>query len=442
MKIKYLIYIAIFALVATSCTESAVDDLQGLYKAPEALIKPELINDGVVDINNLNCFNIVVKDNNSTVHLALTGDRYFLDADYFTLANPNSIQKNKILASLTYVEHNGKECHPTDGSVSVTRSGDAYTLSGVLWFDDESIVKFYAEGTLIYERKASKLANPIWAEITELTDDLNQLYLVIGGEGVTGKKVGADIQYSGTGALFITHIIFDKQSDILGTYTAADAVYGGDDSQFVAGTFLKGYTHMLDLFGYQIPISIYTCWYKVVDGQQTDDCIQLQEGEISISKSGNSYNITVDCGELYAIYEGKLDIKKPISEDEATYTYTDTQEAKENGIQHTIALCDPNGKVAAQFVFVSADSNVAGTYTYADPAENPGDLSRGVELFGISLGSYYTVKNVKYYLSGGILEVEDSNDILSLKATDLKAESAGGEKGEKSEITFLNVAKQ
>lgn len=444
MKIKYLIYpLLAIAGAMTSCTEDAVDDLSGSLQAPEIIENPTLINDGVDEIGNLNCFNLIVKDGTNTLHLAMTGDRYYLDSDYFTLASSDNIQKNKILVFSTFVERGNEQVHPTAGSVSVTRNGDSYTLSGVLWLEDQSILKFDVSGQLLYERKATTLRNPVMAEITELSEGIYQFYLVIGGEGLTGSKQGQEILYNGTGDLFATYIIIDNINSLDGTYSPADAEYGDATNVYTPGTFLKGTTYMYDFFGYQIPLNVYTCWYKMVDGQQTEDVTQIKDGEISIITTGSdTYKITVDCGEIYAVYEGALDIIKPISEEDATYTYTDLQEAKDSGIQHTVTLYDNNGNSSAQFVFVSADANVAGTYTYADPAETPGQLSKGMELFGIPLGSYYTKSNTKYYLSGGTLQITDNNGSLSFRATNVTSASGTGEAGDKKELNFENVTKK
>lgn len=297
----------------------------------------------------------------------------------------------------------------------------------------------------MYVRTATKLKNVAVADITSLGNDLYQVFLSIGTDGVTGEGNTNHQTYAGNGKLVSVYFVTSEPDLTSGTYLPKDVDYNNPSEGYATSTFIKGYTYEYNFFGYIIPIDIFSNMFDVVDGETQSGATHLGTGEIVVNKQGsNNYSITIDCGDVYATYEGSIDFKKPSTGAETSYFYTENLEEKDNAMQHTIVITDDADRTIAQFVVNTEKdaSTLVGTYVYSDPCDMPGQMSGGLELFGMAFGSYYVADNNNYYLSGGTVTIEEHDGMLSIMATDLKSASGAGVSGDKTSLEFNNISKK
>ena len=442
-NLYYAVMAACMMICMASCQNDAVDPLTGLFPEPTSLELNTLTDEGVTEHDGMNVFNIKMSDGNNTATFAVLGKKYYLEAGTYTLSQ--NYERNSFLANSSKVVMAGVEHAIDRGSLSVEKEKDHYTLSAMVWLDDQTPVKMTSEGDLTYVRKPSPLVNVIQADIKPIDGtSLYQVYLAIGDAGVTGTVTGGNATYKGSGNLASITLITSKQELSTGIYTAADAVYNGPAGQYTAGTFLKGYTYNYEMFGMVLPLPVFSLWTTMANGMQVDSKF-IDSGTISVEKTDGDYKITIDNGnDLYALYTGKIkfDVPTPVVSDDITYTDKTTNSDDAASDEHTVAI-KKGENTLAQFVFRTKKdaSSLAGTYKFADPCNNFGQLSKGADFFGYAFGSYYIEDGVNYYLNGGTLVITESEGKLNFVLSGASMVDAKGATGGKTELSYTNVVK-
>lgn len=132
------------ALLLGSCEQGAIDPLSGMYTAPENYNFAVLASQNRVKEGNLYVFSINLTDNTAnTLNLKMVANDYILPASDYTPSNKNV--KNTYLTG-----NNGSTCNGqaiTGGTVSVALQDSSYTLKGILYLADETVVKMQAAFT-------------------------------------------------------------------------------------------------------------------------------------------------------------------------------------------------------------------------------------------------------------------------------------------------------
>ena len=447
MKYKNYLHYAVMAVCLSigivSCQDDAVDPLTGMFPEPTVLDLNTLTDEGVTEGGGMNVFNIKMSDGNNTATFAVLGKKYFLESGTYTQSH--NYERNSFLASSSKVIVAGVEHAIDRGSLSVQKENEHYTISAMVWLDDQTPVKMTSEGDLTYVRKPSALVNVIQADIKPIdATSLYQVYLAIGDAGVTGTVTGGNAVYEGSGYLANVTLITSTPELSTGIYTAADAVYNGPAEQYTAGTFLKGYTYNYEIFGMVLPLPVFSLWTTMVEGQQVESKF-IDTGSIGVVKIGDNYMITIDNGDdLYALYAGeiKFNAPTPAVSDNIIYTDNITNSDDPASDEHTVAI-KKGETTLAQFVFRTEKdaSSLAGTYEFADPCTSAGQLSKGVDFFGYAFGSYYNAEGVNYYINGGTLVITESEGKLSFVLSGASMVDANGATGGKTELSYTDIAK-
>lgn len=442
-SLYYAMMAVCLSICMVSCQENAVDPLKGIYPEPTVLDLNALTDEGVTEGGGMNVFNIKMSDGNNTATFAVLGKKYFLEPGTYTQSH--NYERNSFLASSSKVIMAGVEHAIDRGSLSVEKENDHYTVTAMVWLDDQTPVKMTSEGDLTYVRKPSPLVNVIQADIKPIDGtSLYQVYLAIGDAGVTGTVTGGNTTYEGSGYLASITLITSAPELSTGIYTAADAVYNGPAEQYTAGTFLKGYTYNYEIFGMVLPLPVFSLWTTMVDGQQAESKF-IDSGSIGVVKMGDNYMITIDNGDdLYALYAGeiKFNVPTPVVSDDMIYTDNITNSDDPASDEHTVTI-KKGENTLAQFVFRTEKNAISltGTYEFADPCVSAGQLSKGVDFFGYGFGSYYIEEGVNYYLNDGTLVITESEGKLNFVLSGAYMVDANGATGGKTELSYTNVVK-
>lgn len=147
---KVLMAISVAVMGFSSCSEpDAVDGLTGKYKDAQVLSLTSLESVGKdVDNAGLRHFMVKLSGGGDDLLFEFIGNDYFLQSVTFTPATQEVAGKNSYV--LEKSSYNGSEL--TRGNVVVTSAdNENYTISGIVWAVDGSIVKFSVGGVLKYE---------------------------------------------------------------------------------------------------------------------------------------------------------------------------------------------------------------------------------------------------------------------------------------------------
>jgi hypothetical protein len=433
----------LMAGLLTACTDSSVDDLKGVYPAPSVYELNTVTDEGVTKTEGKNIFSVELSDSEGNMlHVAFVGSKYFLESNDYTPGDTADLTVGTYIKKESYLQTSEGQSAISTGTISVTKSGDDYQFSGVVWAEDGSIAKFTSQGTLAYVRTPTKLTGVAKAKISAIENtDLFTVELVLTGSGVTSQLVNGEPVYSGSGDMASLYFVTSERDLTAGTYQPATGPLIDPQATAQAGTFYKGGLYNYDLFGTIIPLNIYSCWNSIVDGNAVFGSY-IDGGSISVEKSDDNYTVTIDYGELYAQYSGPITFDGATVAPTDSYSYTDAQEEKGDYLQHTLTVTNGTGTVAQFVIFTDKNAaNLSGTYTVTASPEKTGDMSGGMELMGFPLGSYFVENGKNYYLTGGSLLIIDNNGTLSLIAGDLTSVDNSGNSGTTASLTFADVSK-
>ena len=169
-KLYFLLLSVVFAF--TACSDEELDALTGKYPPPSENVLTGLL---AKDVQKSGSFNIF------TVKLATTGlssinsgsgkyisvdfvgssMSYFLPEGNYTIVNDGTLKASTYIAgygdglgTCWFDVQNGaatSKVKVINGSLNVVRSGDNYTISGILTLDDDTMIKVAYSGEIVYE---------------------------------------------------------------------------------------------------------------------------------------------------------------------------------------------------------------------------------------------------------------------------------------------------
>ena len=322
MNIKSLFATLLALVTLSACTEPAIDDLEGKYPAPEEL-SLTLLSQERVKGDKVNTFHITLASEGVTLNgdklagsgqaldLKFFGSSYALDATTFTPTESEAAKKYLVGAngSAYYKVENGTATATQieSGSITVTKTENDYVLYGSLWLVGGNIVKFESAVTIVYEG---------FPEPTKLTQVISaQSNVASGTMSVTINLGTADISsttdpttwqtvWTGSGNYLAVDLYSADGYLHEGTYTASAA--GGTINE---GEFGIGWDPG-DLWGIGMVFENWgTCWWTVEDGATSAQ--KITEGEIVVAKSGSTYTITYQGGDIWCEFKGKIDALNP-----------------------------------------------------------------------------------------------------------------------------------
>lgn len=386
-KIMNMIAVAMLALSGASCVKSALDPLDNKYPEVQQLnLGSVLENGGVEDVDGFNVFTL--KADGLSIQLA--GKNWYLEGGDYTFSET---LRNRALLSPSTV--NGKPV--SDGSVSITKNGNDYLLSGLLWSGQE-VMRVKATGKLVYEYKE------IEANYTYTTAPY--------------ENRGYNLTLNNLDGSFAANFLLITSGAIAGTYEMTSDSENMHDGQAFIGIDLSF-----------IGLGLLGCYFDV-DGTRWF----VREGTITVSGDESMYS--VDIAGLVAINaleqtypetsisfsNAKKEEPKPVVIEGYSFTHS---EAVADGVnEHTLMLKDASGKPAGRILIDTAPlGGVIGSFEGVSPleADKMGKYLTGFDAsaFGMGvLGSYLIIDGKQYLIGGGTLTVSSQGGTFSITLTD------------------------
>ena len=386
-KIQYILAAALLVVGAVSCVKSAVDELEGKYPVVEQVNLGDVLEgDGIDVTDGFNVFRL----EGQGLSLRLTGKNWYLEPGDYTFSD--EIRNRALLSSSTL---DGKAI--TDGSISVSKNGNDYAISGLVWIGEE-VAKVKASGTIVYE----------YQEITP-----NYTYTAAPYEGR-----GYNLTLNNLDGSFAANFLVITSGEIAGTYEMTSDSENMHDGQAFIGIDLSF-----------LGLGVLGCYFDV-DGTRWF----VREGTITVSGDESMYS--VDITGLVAINlleqtypESSISFTNAKKEEPKPmviegYSFTHSEAVTEGVNEHTLMLKDASGKPAGRILIDTAPlGGVIGTFEGASPldADKIGKYITGFDgsAFGMGvLGSYLVLDGKQYLIGGGTLAVSSQGETFSITLTD------------------------
>lgn len=294
-KSNFIICFLISAFMLVSCEQESLNPLSGIYPSPELFDFTVLNSQNREKDVSLYIFSINLSDDASnTLNLKLVAADDVLPASDFT---PSETATKK-----TYITGgNGSTCNGvqiSSGTITVAAQDSNYTMNGILYLVDETVVKMTAAFTIAYEPDLSGNSYT-YSEETE-TPALGGAQGSTEITGTTKHKIS--VFKGGELAAYFEVVINENATSLAGTYIVKD----GLDA---AGQVNNGY--YLDL----------TWWGStgILEGGsyyvESDKKMFIREGEGDITIADNAGTLTITGDNL-----GILDLATLIASSGATWT--------------------------------------------------------------------------------------------------------------------------
>ncbi|WP_163323784.1 autotransporter outer membrane beta-barrel domain-containing protein [Draconibacterium mangrovi] len=439
---KLFMFLLTATIALVSCEEDTLDPLTGMYTPPEVYDVTVLESQDRVKDGSLYTFSINLMDENAnTLSMKLFATDYILPASDYTPSAEAS--KKTYLVGNDGTTFNGQQI--IDGTLSIALQDSNYTISGILYLADATVLKLSGAFTYAYQ------PDPYIPTYT-YTDEM--VTPAMGGsqgatpiEGSTMHKITVyadDVFYA------YLEIVADANAGSLsGTYSIKD----GPDAVGQIGN------------GYYLDWS----WWGgagVMEGgsyyMNGDEKMFLREGDgtVTIADNGGVLSITAD---NLAI----LDLQTLISSNGATwtvlgtagtmniveasilagpqsYSYTNTITAPatygwagtavEGSQLNVITVTNENDEVVGSFELITVEgaSDLSGDYNVLDGSATAmaiGDANNGAYLdyswwgMGTDIahtGCWYVTNGTKNYVrAGSTIHVVDNGGVLSISGNGL-----------------------
>lgn len=294
-------------IAMASCSESAIDDLQGLYKAPEDCNFTSANSTGIDKTNNgLRIFDVKFTSSGGDVlNMKFVGDSYFLPAAAFTPANAGEIKKGTYLVGTggsSFTSNGSATSSITRGQVIVSKEGDEYSLSGTVWLEDGNVIRLHGGGTLVYEPDPEPIELTKCLSYSDNNPNGTQsISLVLASADVNSSFNPATYQteYSGNGNFLAVDFYSADGRLEPGIYSPADA------SAMSPMTYGKGWDPG-DLWGIGMVFENWgTCWWTVADGATS--ATHIVEGDIKVECNGGIYTISYNTNGIFFEFKGAIE---------------------------------------------------------------------------------------------------------------------------------------
>ena len=386
-KILNILTIALLTLSGASCVKSALDPLENKYPEVQQInLGATLENGGIEELDGFNIFTLKAEG----LSLRIVGKNWYPEAGDYVYGTE---LKNRAILSPSTV--NGKAI--SEGSVSLSKNGNEYSISGLLWMGEE-VVKVRASGTLVYE----------YQEI-----EANYTYTAAPYEGR-----GYNLTLNNLDGSFAANFLLITSGAIAGTYEMTSDSENMHDGQAFIGIDLSF-----------IGLGVLGCYFDV-DGTRWF----VREGTVTVSGDESMYS--VDIAGLVAINaleqtypessisfsNAKKEEPKPMVID--GYSFTHSEAVTEGVNEHTLTLKDASGKPAGRILIDTAPlGGVIGSFEGASPLDEDkiGKYITGFDAsaFGMGiLGSYLVIDGKQYLIGGGTLTVSSQGETFSITITD------------------------
>lgn len=383
---KSIFLIGMMALVLSSCYQSVLDPLSGIFPSPNVV--NEFTSAAATSVKGDKGRMIDIDLNgNTSVHLALVGNKYYLTENTYTEAQAMAAKNGNFIIGQTKVNGVGVK----SGRVEVARVAvdtetnsysldDVYTINYVLFCEDGTPYKgswsgklaFYPDpvlGDIIIENVLADAASPTEAGMVKHLMNLTD------GDG---NPAGCFEIFVDPGAATIT-----------GTYVCKEYAETLGEGGIIAN-------------GYNFPDwGIAGGSYYMKDGARVD--VNAGQTVVIAPLSDKSYIFSIDGTEFVAAGTelGEGIVFTGAGADAAS----ETQAGK---MKHLVTVSEDDATVAMFELFTEPAADINGTYTCKEYAENLGEsliFANGYNFpdWGIAGGSYYMKDGVRVDIGAGEL---------------------------------------
>jgi hypothetical protein len=302
-------------LFASSCTQESMDPLTGKYPTPTDYAFTSLTSQTSEKAASLRIFTLeLATASGDELYVEFVGDAYYLHAAAFSPANAATARKGNFIVGTSNSGTRlikGNTTYPiVSGQLTVALSGASdYTITGVAWLDNGEPIRVQYTGTIVYEPDPEPVAltQIMQTTVTPQPDGTNQITLHMGTEGITVTPGAYGSTYGGTGKYLTVDFISTDATLAAGTYTPAN------NGATANGNYVKGYDFYYEAFDFWM-YNWGTCWFSMEDGTATG--AHIETGDITVAKSGSTYTITINNGDVFAQYTGAIEALSPVGDNE------------------------------------------------------------------------------------------------------------------------------
>lgn len=263
-------YLMFASVVMTSCDKEAIDPLSGMYTPATSYNLTTLSSQSKTKTSDgqYNVFTINVTDaSENALNIKFIAGDYFLPASDFTPSE--TPVKNTYLIGMDGSTFNGTQI--TSGTLSVAFEDSVYTMSGILYLADESVIKVSSGFTIVYEQPQFAYTNSITIPAT----------YGMAGTVIDGSQLNHLTVTNGTDTLAVLELITaEGATSLAGDYNVVD----GSSSTMAIGDANSGY--YVDM-----------SWYGG-EGVMTGGCYYVSNGEPQYIRAGSLIHVDDNNGTL------------------------------------------------------------------------------------------------------------------------------------------------
>ncbi len=290
---KYIIFLAA-AFISLACTEIAVDPLTGKYPEPPTYALTQLdMQERTKDENGKFHFPFSISSQaGDKLSLVLVADTYYIPAISFTGNTSDNARSGNYLCDLSSFSPAGGSASflNTEGSLSVTKADDHYTLSGYLWTVEGKAFRVEASFDAVFEPEKEAQRMDILLDAKALEGSV-VIYIASGTVDVSSDLAGNPF-FNGDGKVLMLALESENGKLYPGTYS----VIPGDfwTYEYAPGMLFTGGGG--------------TNWFEVrADGY---DVTNLKAGEAVVTKTGSTYTIEYkeSESEIWVAYTGPIEV--------------------------------------------------------------------------------------------------------------------------------------
>ena len=293
---KYILYIAA-GLLALSCTKSALEPLTGKYPKPDTYSLTQLMQgERTKDENGKFHFPLsITSASGDRLDLVLVADTYYIPGITFSGNTSANAKAGNYLADLCSFSPAGGSASAlnTEGTLTVNKDEDHYTLAGYLWTVEGKAFRVEAAFDAVYEPEKEAQRMDLLLDAKSLESSV--LVYIGSGDINVGTDLAGNPFFTGDGKVLMMELDSPDGKLYPGTYVVGENAKAGDfwTYEYAPGMLFTGGSG--------------TNWFGVkADGY---DVTNLKAGVITVTKTGSTYDIEYkdEASDIWVAYTGGIE---------------------------------------------------------------------------------------------------------------------------------------
>ena len=332
LNFKAILYAAVSAFMAASCTEGIIDlrpELQDVEATSVELTTLVSSDAARVRPYNVYTLNLSNADGSVVLDVKFVSDGQPLHAAVYNAAT-GGVARNTYMtgAKGTKLTLAGVAYQVVDGAIKVTEEAGVYALAGTVAVVPEVVEEGATAQKSYYTlswtgAEAIKFKElPVMTKLTNLLsftnnvkNGTNSVTLQLATKDITSEFDMTTYQnvLKGTGNYLAVDFYSEKGYLKPGTYKPSK-----DPKNPQAGEYVIGYDTTVEFWGQTYEVYDWgTCWWTVTDGKTVDaegknTAVKVTAGDIIVALDGNTYTIDIDNGVQLAQFVGEIkDLVEP-----------------------------------------------------------------------------------------------------------------------------------